>query len=169
MGSCGIQDPENGDVTPVLRHYTPKDCAACWQVFYRAVQIGSAEFYDQAQRDVWCASPPDPTPERNARFADATTWVAQDNDRLIGFMSVEADGHLDMAFVDPDYIGQGVAYVLHDRLIQSARESGLTKLTTEASLMAKQFFIRQGWQMIAPDTVERDGVSLPRYRMQMTL
>ncbi|MBV1895308.1 MAG: GNAT family N-acetyltransferase [Rhodobacteraceae bacterium] len=156
-------------MTPALRRYAPNDCAACWQVFYRAVQIGAAKVYNQAQRNVWCATLPRPTVERNARLADATTWVAKDTDRLIGFMSLEANGHLDMAFVDPDYMGQGVAYALHNRLIQSARKSGLTKLTTEASLMAEPFFARQGWQMITPDTVKRGGVSLPRYLMQIAL
>lgn len=156
-------------MTPTLRRYTPEDCAACWQLFYRAVQTGAAKFYDQAQRDVWCAVPPDPTPQRNARLADATTWLAEDNGRLIGFMSLETDGHLDMAFVDPDYMGRGIAYVLHDRLMQSARDAGLTTLKTEASLLAEPFFTRQGWQVVAPDTVVKDGVSLPRYLMQVTL
>ncbi len=156
-------------MTPTLRRYEPEDCAACWLLFYRAVQIGAAEFYDQSQRDVWCAAPPDPSPERNARLADATTWLAEDNGRLVGFMSLEADGHLDMAFVDPDYMGLGVARALHDRLMQSARDAGLTQLNTEASPVAEHFFSRQGWQMVAPDTVVRDGVSLPRYLMQITL
>ncbi|MFT4962327.1 MAG: putative acetyltransferase [Paracoccaceae bacterium] len=156
-------------MTPTLRLYTPDDCAPCWLLFYRAVQIGAAKFYDQAQRDVWCATLPEPTPARNARLADATTWLAEDDGRLVGFMSLEADGHLDMAFVDPDYMGQGVAAALHNRLIQSARDAGQTQLTTEASLLAERFFTRQGWQMLAPDTVEKNGVSLPRYLMQLTL
>lgn len=156
-------------MTPTLHRYTPEDCAACWLLFYRAVQIGAAKFYDQAQRDAWCAVPPDPTPKRNARLENATTWLAEDDGRLIGFMSLEADGHLDMAYVDPDYMGQGVATSLHNRLIQSARDAGLTQLRTETSLLAERFFTRQGWQVVAPDTVTRDGVSIPRYLMQITL
>ena len=84
-------------------------------------------------------------------------------------MSLESDRHLDMAFVDPDYMGQGVAYALHNRVIQSAHDAGLTILKTEASLLAHPFFSRQGWQVVAPDTVVKDGVSLPRYLMQITL
>jgi putative acetyltransferase len=156
-------------MSPTLRRYEPDDCAACWLLFYRAVQIGAAGHYDQAQRDVWCAAPPAPTPERNARLAEATTWLAEDEGRLIGFMSLENDGHLDMAFVDPDYMGQGVARALHDRTMQSARDADLTQLKTEASLLAERFFTRQGWQVTAPDTVKRGGVSLPRYLMQITL
>lgn len=164
-------------MTPTLHRYMPEDCAACWLLFYRAVQIGAEKFYDQAQRDAWCdawcdaccAAPPDPTPERNARLADATTWLAMDNGRLIGFMSLEADGHLDMAYVDPDYMGQGVAAALHDRIVQSARDAGLTQLRTEASHLAERFFTRQDWQVVTPETVTRDGVSIPRYLMQINL
>lgn len=156
-------------MTPTLRRYASKDCAACWLLFYRAVQIGAANFYDQAQRDAWCETLSEPTPERNARLADATTWLAEDNGHLIGFMSLEADGHLDMAFVDPDYMGQGVAAALHEHLIQSAQDAGLTQLNTEASLLAERFFTRQGWQVTAPDIVEKDGVSIPRTLMQITL
>ena len=152
-----------------LRRYEPDDCAACWQLFYCAVQIGAAEFYDQAQRDMWCAAPPELTPERNARLADAVTWVAENAGKLVGFMSLKADGHLDMAFVDPDHMGQGVAVALHTRLIQSARDAGLTELYTEASHLARRFFQRQGWQVTKPETIERNGISLPRFLMQISL
>lgn len=153
----------------ILRRYAPDDCAACWQLFYRAVQIGAAGFYDQAQRDVWCATPPEPTPARNARLAEATTWVALTDGHLAGFMSLEHDGYLDMAFVDPDHMGQGVAVALHDHLIQSARNAGLDQLTTHASHLARRFFARQGWQVVRPDNVTKNGVTLPRFEMQLTL
>lgn len=156
-------------MTLTLRRYEPDDCAACWLVFYRAVQIGAARFYNQAQRDIWCAAQPAATPERNARLADAITWVAESSGKLVGFMSLKTDGHLDMAFVDPDHMGQGVAVALHHNLIQSARNAGITQLHTKASHLARRFFLRQGWQVVRPETVQRDGVSLPRFVMQITL
>lgn len=156
-------------MTPLVRAYDDSDCAACWGIFFRAVQIGAKGHYDQAQRDAWCPELPSPTPERCARLSRADTFVACDGKTVIGFMSLENDGHLDMAFVAPDHMGRGVATALHARVLQAARERGLTRLVTEASHLARGMFARQGWHVTAPETVTRNGVALDRFRMELTL
>lgn len=156
-------------MTWTIRPYAAQDCAVCWQVFFDAVQTGAQDHYSQTQRDAWCASAPEPTPENCARLAEATTFVAQADAAIIGFMSVDPDGHLDMAFVAPDYMGRGVAAALHDSLLRSARAQGLPRLTTEASHLARSFFARNGWRVVEPETVMRAGVPLERFRMDLKL
>lgn len=156
-------------MTWAVRPYAAEDCAGCWQVYFDAIQTGAQGHYDQAQRDAWSASVTEPTPENCARLADAMTCVAHRGKIIIGFMSMETNGHLDMAFVTPEHMRHGVATALHDNLLQSARANGLNRLTTDASHLARRFFERKGWRMIEPETVMRDGVPLERFRMDLKL
>ncbi|SFU07156.1 GNAT family N-acetyltransferase [Sedimentitalea nanhaiensis] len=156
-------------MTLTLRAYVPADCAACWALFHRAVQIGARDHYDQAQRDAWSPAPPEPTPERCQRLEQAHTLVACIQDAIAGFMTLETDGHLDMAFVAPEQMRRGIATALHGGLLDIARDHGLTHLTADASLLAQPFLTRRGWRVIGRETVRRNGIALPRFRMDLTL
>lgn len=76
-----------------------------------------------------------------------------------------AEGHLDRLYVHKDYQGQGVASALVNKFELKAKEQGLYEMDTEASITAKPFFERLGYQVIAKQSVERKGVLLVNYRM----
>ncbi|MDU9002616.1 GNAT family N-acetyltransferase [Sedimentitalea todarodis] len=156
-------------MTWAVRPYVAADCAGCWHVFFDAVQTGARHHYSQAQRDAWCASVPAPTLENCARLGDALTCVAHRGETVIGFMTLERNGHLDMAFVTPDDMGRGVAGALHESVLQSARAHGLGHLTADASHLARKFLARHGWHEIEAETVMRAGVPLERFRMELKL
>ena len=80
-------------------------------------------------------------------------------------MTMGHDGHLDFAYVTPDFGGRGVARALYARIENTAREQGLITLTTQSSLSALPFFERQGWTREARQSVIRHGVALTNYRM----
>ena len=136
------------------------------QLFWRAVREGHSP-YDEAARAAW--APECPTAEDfAARLTGLETLVAE-QDGLVGFMSLGADGYLDLAFVLPDHRGTGVADRLYSVLEGRARARRQTRLTTHASLMAQPFFARHGWQILAPDPVMRRGVLLDRTVMEKRL
>ena len=66
-------------------------------------------------------------------------------------------GWLDFAYVAPEAMGQGVAETLYAVLEGRARAAGLTRLETEASLLAERFFARRGWRIEKRQEVERNG------------
>jgi putative acetyltransferase len=82
-------------------------------------------------------------------------------------MTVE--GHLDRLYVHKDYQSQGIASALLHKLEQKARELGLHEMDTEASITAKPFFERHGYQLMMKQSVERRGVLLVNYRMSKKL
>ena len=84
-------------------------------------------------------------------------------------MSLEKAGHIDLAFVRTDRIGQGVARALYLALVKSARASGLKKLTVDASFMARRFFERQGWRVLSEQQPVRRGIKMTNFRMTIEL
>lgn len=156
----------------VLRRYRDGDADGCAAVFERAVHEGAARHYTAEQRAAW--APPGPRPREAAlRFADRLarqiTWVAVRGTDIAGFMSLRPDGYVDFTYVAPEEMGSGLAGRLYERILGEARALGLTRLTSEASHLARPFFARHGWRIDAPQEVERLGVKIPNFRMSLDL
>lgn len=104
------------------------------------------------------------------RLAAADTVVAVKGGAAVGFMSLDPTrGYLDLAFVLPEAMGQGVAAALYAVLEGRARALGLACLTTEASHLAEPFFARHGWRVVRRQRVERHGVMLSNALMEKAL
>lgn len=152
-----------------VRSYAEGDARPLAEIFHRAVHEGAASRYDARERAAWSPAVP-ATRSWEARLAEAETVVAEGPDGALGFMSLDlARGYLDLAFVLPDVMGQGVADALYAVLEGRARARGLTRLETEASLLAEPFFRRQGWRMVRRQKVERLGVWLSNAVMEKDL
>jgi putative acetyltransferase len=149
-----------------IRPYRTADAAATAQLFYDAVRGGTDAHYDPDQRRAWAPEVPDTDAWRD-RLADQTVFVAERAGRLAGFMTLTADGCIDLAFVAPDCTGQGIAGALYDRIVDAAREKGLTHLTADASHLLRPFLERRGWRVVREQTVEREGVALTNFVMEM--
>jgi putative acetyltransferase len=97
-------------------------------------------------------------------------WVAAGaTGTLGGFIELADDGCVDMLYVHPALARQGVATALLATAEASAQARGLTDLFTAASLTARPFFERHGFQVIAPQTVHRHALALRNFRMAKTV
>ncbi len=151
-----------------IRQFKLADLAATYAVFFTAVRQGAAEFYSLHDREAWAGSP-NPPENWVQRLSDQDTRVAEMEGRVVGFMSLMPTGHLDMAFVLPDQMGTGVAARLYKALEDAAYSAGLTKLTTDASYLAKSFFTKQGWRVLSPQTVLCNGREIKNFQMEKRL
>lgn len=136
-----------------VRSYQDGDAEPLGQVFHRAVREGAMARYDARQVKAWSPQAPSDT-KWAERLAAADTVVASEDNRLVGFMSLNPDGYLDLAFVLPDVMGQGVADLLYAVLETRARGRGIVHLTTQASLLAEPFFAKHGWSVSRRQEVE---------------
>ncbi|MNR78876.1 putative N-acetyltransferase YafP [compost metagenome] len=151
-----------------IRAYRPEDAPALLAVFRDSVRRSAHQDYSPEQLAAWA---PDQMDEGAwaERRASRPTWVADVGGRPVGFSDLEADGHLDMLYVAADYQGRGVASALLDAVLSAAKEQGLTRVFTEASLTAKPFFERRGFRLLQEQTVQRLGQMLVNCRMERKL
>ena len=110
-----------------------------------------------------------PRPEFEARMercsADGLPWlVAEEGGVLIGFGDITADGYLDRLYVHHLHQRQGVAAALCDRLEETVKGP----VTTHASITARPFFEKRGYQVLRAQQVERRGILLTNYIMEKT-
>mgnify|MGYP000898480768 CR=1 FL=1 len=153
-----------------IRPYTDGDAEALAAVFERAVRGIGVRDYSPAQVEAWIG--PEPRADRfRAKMADGRRcWVALDGaGRVTAFVDLEASGHIDLLFADPDVAGRGVAADLLDVLEQTARDEGMTQLYVEASEAARRFLLKRGYAVERRRDFEVRGVAIHNYAMALRL
>lgn len=153
-----------------IRPYEEGDADALAAVFERAVRVIGARDYTPAQIEAWIGREAR-TEGFRSRMADGRQcWVALDGrERVTAFVDLEADGHIDFLFADPDVAGRGVASGLLDVAEQTARNRGLTRLYVEASEAARRFLLKRGYGVERRRDFEIRGVAIHNYAMELRL
>lgn len=163
-----MRQPSQAGSSLNIRPYEAADLASIVKLFTDAVHIGAARHYDAAQRSAWAPIPADPAFWRE-RLAKVHTLVAGREAQMLGFISYEDDGHIDLLFTSPAAARQGVATALYERVEAALLAQGVRELFTEASLVARPFFARHGYEVSTEEVVSRLGVELTRFRMRKAL
>ena len=151
-----------------IRLYRPQDRAAALLVYYRAVREGSAAFYTEAERVAWAPSA-EPDLSQPDKLLDQHCLVAEEDERMTGFMSMGSAGYLDMAFVIPEAMGKGTAALLYDGLMAWAKTQKLTHFTVQAAEQSCRFLSRRGWTVDARERLEDGGQIYHLYLMSLDL
>jgi putative acetyltransferase len=93
---------------------------------------------------------------RNELVPKAAIIVAEDDDRLIGFVTIDGSGYLDQLVVSPDYWGSELA----DRLVEEAKglsPGRITLLVNADNARAIRFYQRNGFVHAGPDVNPTSG------------
>jgi putative acetyltransferase len=150
----------------ITRLYRPEDLDAAIAVFQCAVRGIASKDYDQQQILAWSQVD---RQRWQQRLNDSKVWLAEIERRIVGIISLEAVGHLDLLFTDAEYQRRGVATALYRTVEQWARENGVTSMVTEASITAKPFFIHQGFDVNEQQQVQVRGQAFINFKMQKML
>lgn len=153
-----------------IRKYDSADISAITELFYDTVHTVNAADYTAGQLDAWASGDVD-TDAWDRSFREHVTYVAveaagdrSDGEKLIGFADMDRSGYLDRLYVHKDYQRMGAASALCDRL---EKEVEAHTYTTHASITARPFFEKRGYRVVKEQQVERKGVWLTNYVMEM--
>jgi putative acetyltransferase len=150
-----------------LRRGGPADHAALGVVMHDAVRNGPSR-YSEAQRRAWVAEPRRGA-DWDARLAGQIVVLAEAGGEPVGFMTLAPPDYVDFAYIRPAWQGRGLFRRLYTEIERIARETGQTRLTVHASLMARPAFSAVGFAITEPETVEVRGEKLDRFAMEKRL
>jgi len=155
-------------LNPALRPFLPTDAPICAAIAEASVAELTGDDYTEAQQEAWIAALADED-ELGKRLAAQLTLVATLGESSVGFASLKGADLIDMLYVHPGAVGQGVATALVDALERLATARGTAKLTADVSDTAQSFFAHRGYVPRRRNTVPRGGEWLGNTTMTKAL
>lgn len=151
-----------------IRQAISNDLDNIARLFKETIETINAKDYSPEQIKVWAKG--SSRKERLLKkIAQQHFLVAEINNILVGFGSITLDGYLDFMYVSKDYQRRGVAQKIYDALESFAIVNCLDKIHSDASITAKPFFMRQGFEVVQEQQVDIEGIKLTNYKMQKHL
>ena len=146
----------------IIREYQPSYCEEIAKLFYNTVHTVNAKDYTKKQLDAWASGNVD-FKKWNESLSEHFTLVSVNNGVITGFGDIDSSGYLDRLYVHKDYQRQGIATAICDKL-ECAFD--VNRITVQASITAKPFFIHRGYEIVKEQQVVREGITLKNYVMQ---
>ena len=153
---------------PALRPFLAADTPMLAAIFVASVEELTGDDYSEAQQQAW-AGAADDEEQFGKRLAAELTLIATLQNSPVGFASLKGTDHIDMLYVHPGAVGQGVASMLCDALEKLAGSRGAKSLSVDASDNAQEFFLKRGYVNKQRNTVTVNGEWLANTTMQKTL
>ncbi|MEO0982669.1 MAG: GNAT family N-acetyltransferase [Pseudomonadota bacterium] len=135
------------------------------EVFFKAVREGPSP-YTEAQRAAWAPAPRTGADWADRVFAGEVMTAEAGDGSLAGFVTMDATGYSDFAYILPEARGRGLFRRLYTPLEADALAAGARRFSTHASLMARPAYEAVGFSVVRDETVEVNGERLDRFDME---
>jgi putative acetyltransferase len=124
--------------------------------------------YSQEQIRVWTSSI-----ENTQRWTDKLTsqyfLVAELDNKIVGYASLENNDYFDFLYVHKDYQRQGIADRLYTEIENEAIKRKSSILNSDVSKTARPFFENKGFETLVEQTNLMQGVEITNYKMTKKL
>lgn len=148
-----------------IRKYKKSDCNYLIELFYDTVHSINAKDYTKEQLDVWATKSIN-WEEWDQSLSAHFTVVAVDEEIIVGFGDITQNGYLDRLYVHKAYLNRGIATAICDEL---EKRFNVSTICTHASITAKPFFEKRGYQVVKKQEIERQGIALTNYVMEKSM
>lgn len=144
----------------LIREYQSSDCKELAELFYNTVHTVNAKDYTKEQLDVWATGQVD-LKTWDQSLQEHFSVVAIDDDIIVGFGDIAETGCLDRLYVHSEYQRKGIATAICNQLEAAVQEN----IVTHASITARPFFEKRGYEVVKEQRVERQGIYLTNFVM----
>lgn len=152
-----------------IRPWESRDTAALARIYRDAALHMGAQAYSAAQAAAW-AGAVDDLDAFARELADGVTLVAEtDTGDTAAFGQLRPSDRVALLYTAPGYARASYASGIYRLLEERARAAGVGVLHTEASRVARPFFEKHGFELVATEEVQRHGEAFERFRMAKLL
>ncbi|TFH50668.1 MAG: GNAT family N-acetyltransferase [Lysobacterales bacterium] len=151
-----IRTHRNGDIPDISRLY------------YDTIHRINSNDYTLEQIDAWAPVVPDVSFWKK-RAKKYRVYVAEENERIVGFTELDSAGHIDCFFVHHEWQRRGVGSRLMERVVATANRELMPRLFAEVSVTAAPFFSSRGFVVVRENKAIRRNVTLKQYAMERWL
>ena len=149
-----------------IRPYRSEDARALAGVYRDAIARLGAGAYSPRQLQTWAAFACHHQAFA-AKLRQGLTLVSMQGQEIAGFAQLDPLDRISLLFTAATFARRGHASRLCDALESHAFDRGVEVLRTEASHVARPFFLGRGYRVVEPETVDVDGVTFERFKMRL--
>ncbi|MFV0296858.1 MAG: GNAT family N-acetyltransferase [Hyphomicrobiaceae bacterium] len=150
-----------------LRPFLPADTVRVQDLLAQSIEGLTQDDYDEDQRLAWMSRAADAAAFAR-RLTDNVTLLVERDGELLGFASLKDGKEIDLLFVHPYAVGEGVGTTLIDALERIARGRGAKTLTADVSDTAYEFFAGRGYEPVQRNNMPIGDVWLSNTTMSRT-
>ena len=150
----------------MIRIYQHGDHCSIAEIFSRAVHEIACKDYSPEQCHVWSGIEPNPD-HWEKRCELNSPFVAVVDSQIAGFLELDTDGHIDCAYINPDFKRRGIMTSLLRHAVDTAFRMSLSRIYVEASICIKPLLEQEGFKVISDTGVDIAGVHLQNYKMEL--
>ena len=149
----------------IVRTAISSDIPALAELYRNSVRKIAPQQYSPAQVEAWAAFATE-TESFTKFILEATTFIAEENNLIVGFGGITLEGHLTALYVRGDYNRQGIGSKLLTEILEYACTHQWERIYSEASEFSKPLFEKFGFKIYGEEQVKRNGVLFHRYLME---
>ena len=150
-----------------IRRYQVGEERKIWQVYRDTTRNINARDYTPEQVHRW--APDLPEPGWNERLARTNPFVAEQDGEIVGFVELEANGHIDYFYCHHQWQRQGIGKKLYQTVEGEASRMRLALLFAEVSVTARKFFESMGFAIKVETNNVVCGAVAKQFRMEKRL
>ena len=147
-----------------LRQITIKDQLELKKVYFDAIQSLDEEIYSKEQKRAWSSQAWD-NPNFEKSLTQGKGWLLSDKGIILAFATRFPKNRIALFYCKGKFQRKGCGSKLLLKLEDEAKKEGLDSLSTEASLISFELFLKKEWKIIRKEKVTINNIFFERYKM----
>lgn len=120
-----------------IRKYQEKDAQFLAAIYFNTIHLVNSRDYSLEQINAWAPKTSLELAGWIPKWRKCPPQIAVIGTKIVGFVELESNGHIDCFYCHHEHQGCGVGSALMEVVENKARESHITKLFSEVSITAK--------------------------------
>ena len=147
-----------------LRQITIKDQLELKKVYFDSIQSLDEKIYSEEQKRAWSSQAWD-NPNFDKSITKGKGWLLSEKGVIIAFATRYPNNRIALFYCKGKFQRKGIGSKLLHKLEDEAKKEGLDSLTTEASHISFELFLKNGWEIIRKEKVIINNIFFERYKM----
>ena len=147
-----------------LRQITIKDQLELKKVYFDSIQSIDETFYSEEQKRAWSSQAWN-NPNFDKSITKGKGWLLSEKGIIIAFATRYPNNKIALFYCRGEFQRKGCGSKLLKKLEDEAKKEGLDSLSTEASLISYELFLKNEWKIIRKEKVTINNIFFERYKM----
>ena len=151
-----------------LRQITIKDQLELKKVYFDSIKSLDEKIYSQEQKRAWSSQAWD-NPNFDESITQGKGWLVSNQGVIIAFATRYPTDRIALFYCKGKFQRKGYGSNILHKLEDEAKKEGLYSLSTEASLISYELFLKNESEIIRKEKVIINNIFFERYKMTKTI